>query len=76
MPVRLFVQREANDRLDLIVKCERLAPGRACVVERRTSLRQRSADRTIRFSARGSTFAFHDTIVKSRPAFYRCRRAE
>ena len=73
---RLFVTRETKEHIDVIVKCERLTAGQGYALGRWASLEQRSAHLTSRFTATGPAQGFRDTIPTSRPAIYRCRRAD
>ena len=74
--VRLFVVRETQDKMEVVVKCERLTPGSGYEVHRSASHAKEPPGPLAAFTAKGSTHAFRDTIDKKRPAIYRCRRAK
>jgi len=88
--VRLFVEKETDDRMEVILKCEGLKPGTRYAIYRLSPGDEKSASparaSTSRdekpslpapvrvFTARAASAAFRDVIDKRTPAVYRCRK--
>jgi hypothetical protein len=69
--VRFFVTKEKKKEIHGIVKCENLVPEKEYVLVR--SLAPGGEGGVfVRFQARRSVHAFHDTIPAHRPRLYRC----
>ena len=77
VPVRLFVQHQTKDRMDVILKCEGLQPGTEYTIYRLSSGdRDRKPPAPVRvFTAAAASAAFRDVIDKRTPAVYRCLKA-
>lgn len=73
-PVRLFVNQETAERLDLIVKCEDLEAGAEYSLYRLSSSDEKNPKPLITFQAKQPVYAVHDVIERAKPAIYRCQK--
>ncbi len=72
VPVRLFVQKETADTMDVIVKCEGLKPGIEYVIHKLHPQKAKAAKPLHRFKATANAHAFYDSIDPKKPAVYGC----
>jgi hypothetical protein len=72
-PARLFVQKETNDQMAVMLKCEGLKRGARYAIYRLASYDQESPKPVHVFRATGPVAGFRDLIDKTGPAIYRCR---
>lgn len=69
--VRLFVQKETDKKVALVVKCEGLTRGAEYVLHKSAS-HDKPPQRWHAFRAQGDVCGFHDTIDRGRSVVYRC----
>lgn len=73
--VRLFVEKETEGRLSVVLKCEGLQAGGQYAVYRLASHDEKEGAPLAVFTARAAEAGFRDTLAKAAPAVYRCRKA-
>jgi tetratricopeptide (TPR) repeat protein len=73
-PVRLFIEKETADRLQVIVKCEDLEPGAEYRLYRLSAADEKDPKPAIAFKAKQFAYALYDTIPRGAPTIYRCRK--
>ena len=73
VPVRLFVTKETDKTMDVIVRCGPLQPGADYVVAKSPAF-NKPAPPFAAFKAPAAIYAFRETIPKTTSTIYRCRQ--
>lgn len=74
LPVRLFVLSEAQDTINVLVKCENLIRGGQYALYKSPPEKRDAVSPPMIFEAKDAVFCLYDKLDRNRPVVYRCER--